>query len=129
MNRRKFIAMTGTSIGLASMAGCVDGGEEGTANGGNGDSGGDAITIHDHSLESSALGAKVVGEAENTSGEEQSYVEIQARFFDSEGTRLGEGIDNASDVADGTRFNFEVISSVEASQVSDYELEWSTSGF
>lgn len=126
---------------MVAVAGCVDSEESGTVNGDDddGQNGGDssdggngdtpAVTVHEHSLERGQFGdATIVGEAENTSGEMQDYIELTARFYDTAGTRIGETILwNITDVAADNRFTFELTSTVDYAEVNDYELEWSTS--
>lgn len=88
------------------------------------------VTILEHELVESDLGdAHVEGKVKNTSGEEQSYVGIEAKFFNEAGERVGDGMDNADDVGDGRVVNFEVISTVDYAEVAEYELEASTSPF
>ncbi|PSP73382.1 hypothetical protein BRC86_09450 [Halobacteriales archaeon QS_3_64_16] len=56
--------------------------------------------------------AGVRGEATNTSDDSISYTDIQAKFYDSDGTRLGEALDNASDLGDGETYAFDAISTL-----------------
>lgn len=88
------------------------------------------VEILEHSLEEDDLGnARVVGKMENTTDDELSYMQVQARFFNADDERIGEAMDNASDVGSGTVVNFEIMSTVEADNVDRYELEASDSPF
>lgn len=128
MNRRTFITAVGASLGTTALAGCTES-ESGTVDD-DGDNGDAAVTVHDHELTTDATGwAKIEGEAENTSGEEQSYIEIRARLFDADGTRIDDWFDNITDVPDGQRFTFEIVTTTDYENVDDYELEWSLGAF
>lgn len=89
------------------------------------------ITIHEHELVEGPMGdAEVAGEVSNTSGEEQDYIQVDARFYDSDGTRIGESMWNAEDVAVDERLKFEtVMSTTDPDDVADYELKAGTSPF
>jgi hypothetical protein len=109
---------------IALLAGCTESGD--TSSGSN-DTEPD-IKILDHELTSGSTGlATVEGTVKNVSGAEQNYIEVTATLFDDEGTRLGEGLDNASDVPAGQDVRFECMTSVEASDVENYEVDASTS--
>ncbi|MFC7216242.1 FxLYD domain-containing protein [Saliphagus sp. GCM10025334] len=51
--------------------------------------------------------AGVKGRLENVSGEELSYVGIEVFFLDEEGTQIGEGLDNTTDLAEGRVWEFD----------------------
>lgn len=88
----------------------------------------DAVTIHEHEMvEDFGGNAEIEGEAENTSGEEQSYIEIGATFFDEDDTRIDDSFTNESDVPDGQVFTFEIMTTTDYEEVDRYELEWSLS--
>lgn len=86
------------------------------------------VTILEHGLEEGSIGQKVVGKMENTSGEEQSYLGVEAKFYNADDERIGEGMDNATDVAAGTVVNFEILSTADE-DIDSYELDASTSPF
>lgn len=126
--------VTGTAL-TAAVAGCASSGDEpaATANG----TGGSGTTTHEgdspvriehHDLTEDYFGdARVSGELTNAGDTELSYVEVNARLYNEAGTRIGDGFDNASDVAPGETITFEVMTMVPYDDVADYELEVSTS--
>jgi hypothetical protein len=128
---------SGEDDGADSASGSNDDATDsgGDSNSGSKDDGGQEadspdVTILEHELVESELGdAHVEGKVKNTSGEEQSYIGIEAKFFNDAGERVGEGLDNADDVGDGRVVNFEIISTVDYGEVAEYELEASTSSF
>lgn len=71
----------------------------------------------------------VRGLAENTADRELSYVEIQARFFDANGTRVGSGMDNIRNLGPGNSWEFEAlcIDCPDPDRLDSYELEVTTS--
>ena len=61
----------------------------------------DYIEVHDvswNSPENDYSGPFVEGVADNVSGEELSYVEVQIQAFNSDDTQIGEAMDNTSDL-------------------------------
>lgn len=142
MQRRHYLGVLGTAL----LAGCgsdtddapedssggtvggdqpTDGGGGGTTTAGGGDQP-DVVIVED-SLEAGSTGlVSVVGTARNASDSEISYIEITARLYDADDTRLTESFDNASDVPSGQEFAFEIMTSVEESEVERYEVEAST---
>lgn len=85
------------------------------------------IEIIDHTMEyDDTMGARVVGTVQNTTDSEMSYMQVQARFFDEEETRVGEGLWNATDVAAGTEVSFETTPAMVDSEPATYEVETST---
>lgn len=148
-DRRTVLKTTVATLSGVALAGCsgeddgadsASGSNDNANDGGDSDSGGNEggeqdedtpdVTILEHELVKSDLGdAHVEGKVKNTSGEEQSYVGIEAKFFNEAGERVGDGMDNADDVGDGRVVNFEVISTVEYDEVAEYEIEASTSPF
>ena len=126
--------MTGVSIATI-MAGCGSG-EEGTVDtddDGDADASDDgnddqpAVTIHDYEWSEDSLGATLSGTAENTSGEEQSYIEIGVVVFDGDGTRIDDWFTNITDVPAGQEFTWEINLTTGLDEFEDYEIEWSTS--
>ena len=57
-------------------------------------------------------------------------MEINALFYDSEGSRLGDGLDNLNDFQAGETYRYDALylGSNDASQIDSYSLEV-TSGF
>lgn len=52
-------------------------------------------------------GPSVTGIAENVSGEELSYVEVQIQAFNSEDTQIGEALDNVTDLRSDKSWQFD----------------------
>lgn len=67
----------------------------------------------------------VRGRAENTSGQEVSYAQIQVRFFDASETRVGSGMDNITNLGPGITWEFEALclDCSDPSRVDSYEIE------
>lgn len=154
MERRTFIA-TVASLSTATIAGCTSEGETDEASGSNNQndddeaSGGSSddtpeptdtatptedtppVTILDHELVEGPTGnAEVAGTVQNTSGEEQSYIGVEAKFFDADDTRVGDTMWNAEDVGADRKVEFETaMSTTPMDDVESYELEASTSAF
>ncbi|WP_126665272.1 FxLYD domain-containing protein [Haloterrigena salifodinae] len=139
LTRRKAIVGIGgaTTALLAGCSGSEDNGDSASSNGDeNGDengneNGGDSgsVEILEHEAVEAEYGdsVNIEGKIQNNTGEEQSYIEVSALFYDSEGTRVGDGMDNFNDVADGSTLSFEIVTTVGSSEYDEYELETSTS--
>lgn len=112
-----------------------DGGSEDTSTGtSSGDGGGDgggsgSLEILEDEFYEESIGAGVKGTVKNNSGSEIGYVGVQAEFLDSEGTRVGEGMDNTTDLASGQEWQFDCMATTEASEIDDYKIEVSDSPF
>lgn len=104
-----------------------DGGTSDDSDGGNGSDG--TVEILDHEVVEPEFGSyiEIHGEIQNNTGEEQSYIEIEAVFFDSDGTRVDDSFTNFTDVPDGQTIAYELITTVEPDEFDTYELETSTS--
>jgi hypothetical protein len=145
MNRRQYLTTAVTAVGGVALAGCSEEGDadEGNANGGDpgngdtgggnsggGDTGGDDqpdVEIQSHEFYEEQFSAGVRGTAQNTTDRELSYVEAEAVFLDSEGTQIGEGLDNVSDLAAGRTWEFDcMFLGEDASRIASYEIEVST---
>lgn len=158
MNRRRYLALTGT-LATTALAGCTGETEEDTDSGSNdggggsdgddSDSGGDdsggssdqttaaeqeedqpPVALVEHDTYEEEYSAGVKGVAENTTDEELGYAEVKVVFLDSDGVQLEEGLDNATDVAAGRQFRFDCIYlGDDFSEVADYEITASDSPF
>jgi len=159
LNRRRYLATLGTTASALTLAGCSeDGGdfEEGngdgnsggdgndgsgnnnggdTTSGGNGDDGSsNDIELLSHEMvredkDTAAESVKVEGEAENVSGGELSYAEVEVKFY--EGDTLAESfLDNINGWSAGETWAFEVQYpgiGEDAAAITDYEIRAGTS--
>jgi len=150
MKRRRYLESAAGTATVLLLAGCTDdededssggdanngGGNGGDASGnggddsGSGDSnsgGGSDIELVDHQFYQDDFSVGVRGTAENTSGEELSYVEAEAVFLDENDTQIGEGIDNVTDLAAGRRWEFEcMFLGSDEERIDSYEITVST---
>ena len=154
LNRRKYLATLGATVTSLTLAGCGsdDGGdfEEGGGDGNNdggGSNGGDDSTptsgsdgasqdiellSHEMVREDEggmAESVAVEGEAENVSGGELSYAEVEVKFY--EGDTLAESfLDNINGWSAGETWAFEVQYpgiGEDAAAITDYEIRAGTS--
>jgi hypothetical protein len=90
----------------------------------------DSLSVESVAWYEEDMSQGVRGEITNTSDGTLSYVEIQALLYDSEGTRLGEALDNVSDLGGGETYAFDAVSLLtgdKADSVASYELNVSDS--
>jgi len=113
-----------------------DGSGEGSADDGSGEGSADEseseqqIELLDHEFYEEEFSSGVSGTVENVSGEVLSYVEVQVYFLDSEGTQIGEGLDNTSDLAEGRRWEFDAAYlDSDPERIDTYEIETDVSNF
>jgi hypothetical protein len=158
LNRRQYLATIGTTVSALALAGCSEesdefeeGGDDDSSGGdGNDDSsGGDGnddsteeesdgsssdIELLSHEMvredeDGPAESVKVEGEAENTSGGELSYAEVEVKFY--KGDTLDESfLDNINGWSAGEIWGFEVQypgMGDDASEITDYEIRAGTS--
>lgn len=154
-NRRRFLTTLGTTASALALAGCTeDGGDSGggdandnsgdSSNGNSDNSGGDSnggdsnsgdsggndqpdVEILSHEFYSEEFSSGVRGTAVNNTDSEIGYVEATATFLDSEGTQIGEGLDNVSDLAGGREWEFDcMFTGDDASRIEEYEVEVTT---
>lgn len=148
MRRRNFIATIGATSTLA-IAGCssqeserqegsADGssGESSSDDGSAGNSGGSSeqeqlVELVNHEFYNEGqFSIGVEGTLENVSGEELSYVAVNVYFLDSEGTQIGEGLDNTNDLAAGRTWEFDATYlDDEGDRIENYEIETEVSNF
>lgn len=145
MKRRTFIQRSAVTASLVALAGCSGDSEEDSASGDSGsndDSGGDGgsgsndddggsdkkLEILEHEAYQEDYSSGVRGKVKNVSGEEQSYVAVEAKFFDENGERLGDGLDNVQDLGDGKTWQFECVF-LDGDEFAEYEIKASTSPF
>ena len=144
INRRRYLATVGASVVGLSLAGCSEdegdsgegspggggnGGDSGSGSGnggGNGGSGGDQpdVEILNHDFYSEEYQSGVRGTAQNNTDRELSYVEASAVFLDAEGTQIGDGLDNVSDLAAGRKWEFDCMYlGSDPERIDSYEVE------
>lgn len=91
----------------------------------------DAYSLDSVAFYSEDMSSGVRGEITNTTDSAISYTEIKVKFYDSEDTRLGEGLDNASDLGGGETYAYDVLSllsSDKADSIASYTITVSDSG-
>jgi hypothetical protein len=145
-NRRRFLATVAATAGTITLAGCSEDGSDefeggdGDSNGNNNDdgSGGDGssndIELLSHEMVRDDEGGmaesvSVQGEAENVSGGELDYAQVDVKFY--EGDTLAESfLDNINGWAAGETWGFEVQYpgiGEDAAAITDYEIRAGTS--
>jgi hypothetical protein len=149
MYRRKYLATIGATVSGLALAGCSesesgdfeDGNGGGTSTSGDSDSNGNSgdgsskdVELLNHEMVRENEGemsetVKVVGEAENVSGGELDYAEVEVKFF--KGDTLAESsLDNINGWSAGETWAFEVqypAIGEDAAEVDDYEIRAGTS--
>lgn len=153
LNRRRYLATATATIATLALAGCSeDGGDFEEGNGGGDGNSGDGNTDGSNSDGDGSSGSSndiellnhemvrenegemsetvmVEGEAENVSGGELSYAEVEAKFY--EGDTLAESfLDNISGWSAGETWGFEVQYpgiGEDAAAITDYEIRAGTS--
>ena len=153
LNRRRYLATLGTTASALALAGCSEddsgdfeeGNDGGNGNNNDGNSGGDTtsggndgnsndVELLSHEMvredeDSAAESVKVEGEAENVSGGELSYAEVEVKFY--EGDTLAESfLDNINGWSAGETWAFEVQypgMGEDAAAITDYEIRAGTS--
>lgn len=104
------------------------GSDDGGGSGSNDSSNDEPLKILEHEAYEDGMSAGVKGKVKNVSGQEQSYVAVEAKFF-YEDERVGEGLDNTTDLADGRVWSFDCMMMESDQQFDEYEIEASTSPF
>ena len=153
LNRRRYLATAGTTASALLLAGCTDdSGDFEEGGGSNGGSNADRSDNETSSEDSSSGGSSndiellshemvredeggmaesvsVEGEAENVSGGELSYAQIEVKFY--EGDTLAESfLDNINGWSAGETWGFEVQYpgiGEDAAAITDYEIRAGTS--
>jgi len=84
---------------------------------------GQKVEILDWSLEESVLGKTVEGKAKNQSGRTIDYVEIKAKFYNSNDNRIGSNYTNLTDFEAGETWEFEINSVASSSEIDYAKVE------
>jgi hypothetical protein len=137
--RRTVMAQAGSALlATTALAGCGSsdsGGQPAGEDGNMHDStptptpaashGSEHVDIIDHSGGVTDAGfAAVRGTAKNVTDRRLSYVQIEARYLDSSGTRIGSGLDNVSNLGAGRECAFEATClDCDTDRVDSYQLE------
>lgn len=94
------------------------------------DSGGNKLEILNDEFYEDEMGAGVKGTVKNNTDSEISYVGVQAEFLNEEGTRVGEGLDNTTDLAADQKWQFNAMfMGTDTETIDDYRIEVSDSPF
>ena len=136
LNRRRYLATLGTTASALTLAGCSDSEsgdfEEGNEGGNGGNSNEIELKSHEMVREDeggSAESVKVEGEAENVSGGELSYAEVEVKFYEGD-TLADSSLDNINGWAADETWAFEVQYpgiGEDAAAITDYEIRAGTS--
>jgi hypothetical protein len=156
MQRRKYLATIGATVGGLALAGCSESdsgdfedgnGDGGDSNNNDGNSGGETtsggnggdgssndIELLSHEMVredegGAAESVKVEGEAENVSGGELSYAEVEVKFYE-EDTLAESFLDNINNLSAGETWAFEVQFpgiGEDAAAITDYQIRAGTS--
>lgn len=138
INRRRYILTSSAVIGSLALSGCsgddpsdtAEGNPEsnnGGSEGGNSGNEQSEVEILEHSFYEEQFTSGVIGTARNNTDNELNYVEVNAVFLDGEGTQIGEGLDNVSELAAGRTWEFDCMFLGENSgRIEQYEIEAST---
>lgn len=88
------------------------------------------LELLEHEWYEEEFSAGVEGTVVNNSDSEVSYVGVQVKFVNDEGTRIGESLDNTTELGGGTKWAFDAMfTGTEPEKVSDYNIEVSDSSF
>lgn len=90
----------------------------------------DGLEILEHEWYEDEFSGGVKGIVQNNTGEVLDYVAVEASFFDEEGVKLEDGLDNTTDLDAGTKWRFDAMYlGSDPSEVADYEIKVSDSPF
>lgn len=153
LNRRRYLTTLATTASALALAGCSEsesgdfeeGNDGGNGNNNDGNSGGDTtsggnggnsndIELLSHEMVREDEGGpaesvKVEGEAENVSGGELSYAEVEVKFYEDD-TLAESFLDNINGWSAGETWAFEVQYpgiGEDAAAITDYEIRAGTS--
>lgn len=147
ITRRRAIRGIGAAVITAGVAGCGESEGEQDAASGSSDGGssgdqdsdsgsndstpepttesGPKAEIVEHSAYEKEFESGVKGVVQNNSDEEIPYLEVEVKFFDEEGTRLGDNFTNVEDLGAGKKWKFELMF-LEDGEFAEYELTLTT---
>lgn len=135
MHRRKFVCATSTVLMSVSLAGCADEDDEPVdedtgeiegdqpeeeSNGEQEDT--DGLEIVEHELVEEEFSVEVQGIVRNNGDDVESYVQVDVIFYDSDGTRIDNGISNTSDLTPDEDWAFSVLTTEDADDIDEYDI-------
>lgn len=89
----------------------------------------EGLEILEHELVEDDFGVSVEGVVANNTGDELSYVEVGAVFYNSDGQRIGDSFTNTTDLPDGQEWVFEILTTEDAEDIDDYSIAVTDSPF
>lgn len=139
MNRRKFLSLSGASVGgMVALAGCSASGTESESEQGTSKFNQDAKPVSetktvvvdglklysDIDIDGNDFAPlTITGRAKNVSGVEMSIVQIQYGFYDGNNTRIGSGLDMVTELGAGEMWEYEIMYlGEEDSEVKNVEI-------
>lgn len=142
LNRRRYLTTVTATLSTLALAGCSEdegdsgggdangnGGDSGSGDNNDGNGGGNQpdVEILSHEFYEEEFSAGVRGTAVNNTDSELSYVEAEVVFLDEDGTQIGEGMDNVSELAAGREWEFDcMFLGDDSSRIDTYEIDLST---
>lgn len=129
-DRRTVLKTTVAALSGVALAGCsgesTDDSASGSKDGGGGGSDDQQqVKIVEHGTYEEEFESGVEGKVENVTDSTLDYVEVEVKFFDAEGNRLGDNFTNVEDLAAGKTWQFKLMF-LEDGEFADYELTATT---
>lgn len=147
MDRRKFLCATSTAMIPVALAGCADdepadedtgeingdepAGETSEESNGEQDEeesevqdeeDADGLEIVEHELVEEEFSVEVQGIVRNNGSDVESYVQVDVIFYDSDGTRIDNGMSNTSDLTPDEEWAFSVLTTEDADDIAEYDI-------
>jgi len=150
MQRRRFVQITATTGVAIGLAGCADDepADEDTGEGeaeieeepedNEGDESdepteeetedeeGPSLELVEHELVEEDFSVEVQGLVRNN-GDEETFASVEVVFYDEDGTRIDTGRTNTSDLAPDEEWAFDVLTTEDAEDIAEYDIELSDS--
>lgn len=89
----------------------------------------EGLEILEHELVEDEFSVSVEGVVANNTGDELSYVEVGAVFYNADGQRVGDSFTNTTDLPDGQEWVFEILTTEDAEDIDDYSIAVTDSPF
>lgn len=109
----------------SSSSSSSSGGSNGSGNGSESESessSGGGLEITEHELTTDDFSSYIEGVVVNNTGSEQSYVELEAEVYNSDGQKIGTPFTNTQNLADGGEWAFELMLTSDSEEIDEYEL-------